>query len=110
MKKGLYQEHCCRYMDQLTVIGLLAGLITTLGFVPQVVKGYRSGRMEDVSLIMPAVLMVGMGLWLVYGIFLNDLPIILWNAVSIALNAVMIFLKLRSDRGKKKGADPQFTR
>ncbi len=95
-------------MDQLTVIGLLAGLITTLGFVPQVVKGYRSGRMEDVSLIMPAVLMVGMGLWLVYGIFLNDLPIVLWNAVSIALNAVMIFLKLRYN-GQKKGADPPIT-
>lgn len=96
-------------MDQLTTIGLLAGLITTLGFVPQVVKGYRSGRMEDVSLVMPAVLMVGMGLWLVYGIFLDDLPIILWNAVSIALNAVMMFLKLRSDRRKRKGTDLQLT-
>ncbi len=92
-------------MDQLTIVGLVAGLITTLGFVPQVVKGYRSGRMEDVSLTMPMVLMVGMGLWLVYGIFLCDLPIILWNAVSIGLNAAMVFLKLRSD-GKRKGADP----
>lgn len=97
-------------MDQLTVIGLAAGLITTMGFVPQVVKGYRSGSMEDVSLSMPLVLMLGMGLWLVYGLFLNDLPIILWNAVSIALNAVMVFLKLRSDRKRKKGADPHFTR
>jgi MtN3 and saliva related transmembrane protein len=97
-------------MDQLTVIGLVAGLITTLGFVPQVIKGYRSGRMEDVSLFMPIVLMVGMSLWLVYGIFLNDLPIIFWNAVAIALNAVMLLLKIRSDRQRKKGADPQFTR
>ena len=97
-------------MDQLTVIGLVAGLITTLGFVPQVIKGYRSGCMDDVSLFMPMVLMLGMGLWLVYGIFLNDLPIILWNAVSIALNAMMVFLKLRSDRQGKKGADPPVTR
>ncbi len=96
-------------MDHLTVIGLLAGLITTMGFVPQVVKGYRSGRMEDVSLFMPMVLMLGMGLWLIYGIFLNDLPIIFWNAVSIVLNAVMVFLKLRYDGQKKKGADPQST-
>jgi len=91
------------------MIGLLAGFITTLGFVPQVVKGYRSGRMEDVSLVMPAVLMVGMGLWLVYGIILNELPIILWNAVSIALNAVIMFLKLRSDRQGSQGTDPQIT-
>lgn len=95
-------------MDQLTVVGLLAGFITTLGFVPQVVKGYRSGRMEDVSLFMPMVLMLGMGLWLVYGLFLGDLPIILWNAVSIALNAVMVFLKLRSDAPKR--ACPPVTR
>jgi len=54
------------------------------------------------------VLMVGMGLWLVYGIFLGDLPIILWNAVSIGLNAAMVFLKLRFD-GKRKGADPPVT-
>lgn len=95
-------------MDQLTVIGLVAGLITTLGFVPQVIKGYRSGCMEDVSLTMPMVLMVGMGLWLVYGVFLGDLPIILWNAVSIGLNAALVFLKLRSDL-KVKGADPPVT-
>ncbi|HQQ25769.1 MAG TPA: SemiSWEET transporter [Methanomassiliicoccales archaeon] len=95
-------------MDQLTIVGLVAGLITTLGFVPQVVKGYRSGRMEDVSLTMPMVLMVGMGLWLVYGIFLGDLPIVLWNAVSIALNAAMVFLKLRSDARRR--ADPPVTR
>ncbi len=95
-------------MDHLTIVGLVAGLMTTLGFVPQVVKGYRSGRMEDVSLFMPMVLMVGMGLWLVYGIFLGDLPIILWNAVSIALNAAMVFLKLRSDARSK--ADPPVTR
>ncbi len=94
-------------MDQLTIVGLMAGFITTLGFVPQVVKGYRSGRMEDVSLFMPMVLMLGMGLWLVYGIFLGDLPIILWNAVSIALNAAMVFLKLRSDLRRR--ADPPVT-
>ena len=37
-------------MDQFIVIGLVAGLITTLGYVPQVIKGYRSGSMEDVSI------------------------------------------------------------
>jgi len=97
-------------MDHLTIIGLVAGLITTMGFVPQVVKGYRSGRMEDVSLFMPIVLMLGMGLWLVYGILLNDLPIIFWNAVAIVLNAVMVLLKLRFNGKKKKGEGPQFTR
>jgi len=97
-------------MEHLTILGLLAGLITTSGFIPQVIKGYRSGSMEDVSLYMPVVLMVGLALWLVYGIFLDDLPIILWNGVAISLNVVLIVLKVRSIGQKKKGADPQITR
>lgn len=92
-------------MDQFIVIGLVAGLITTLGYVPQVIKGYRSGSMEDVSLYMPFVLMVGMSLWLVYGIVLGDIPIMLWNAVSVILNAVIILMKLRYDKQKKRGVD-----
>lgn len=82
-------------MDDLTFIGLAAGLITTSGFIPQVIKGYRSGRMEDVSLFMPIVLMVGMTLWLIYGIYLQDLPIIFWNAVAIGLNCVLLMMKVR---------------
>lgn len=97
-------------MDQFIIIGLVAGLITTLGYVPQVIKGYRSGSMEDVSLYMPLGLMVGMSLWLVYGIILGDLPIILWNAVSVVLNAVIILMKLYYGRQKKRAHDDSVTR
>lgn len=89
----------------MTIIGLLAGLITTSGFLPQIVKGYRTGRMEDVSLFMPLVLVVGMGLWLIYGLLIGDIPIILWNTVAIGLNVGLIYLKLRSDRAGRKGRD-----
>lgn len=96
-------------MDYLTTIGLLAGLITTSGLVPQIIKGYRSGRMEDVSLLMPFVLMTGMALWLIYGLFLADLPIVFWNGVGIVLNAMLIALKLRTDNKKAKELDPPIT-
>lgn len=86
-------------MDQLTFLGLMAGFITTMGFVPQIIKGYRSGSMKDVSMFMPLVLMTGLSLWLAYGLYLQDLPIILWNSVAVALNGVMVLLKLRS-KGK----------
>jgi MtN3 and saliva related transmembrane protein len=85
-------------VDYVTVIGLTAGFITTMGYIPQVVKGYRSKRMDDVSVFMPLVLMIGMGLWLVYGIMLRDVPIVFWNAVSVALNAWIIFMKIRYGR------------
>ncbi|MBN1110353.1 MAG: SemiSWEET transporter [Methanomassiliicoccales archaeon] len=83
-------------MDLPTIIGLSAGLLTTSGFIPQIVKGHRTGSMEDISLGMPLVLMLGMTLWLIYGIYLWDLPIILWNAAAIGLNAVLVLMKLRS--------------
>ncbi|MCU0861867.1 MAG: SemiSWEET transporter [Methanomassiliicoccales archaeon] len=81
-------------MDQWTALGLVAGFLTTVGFVPQIVKGIRSRSMRDVSLIMPIFLGLGMLLWLLYGIWLESLPIILWNAVAFALNMVIIALKL----------------
>lgn len=87
----------------LVILGLMAGFLTTMGFVPQIIKGYRSGNMQDVSLVMPLVLMLGMSLWLLYGIFLQDIPIVLWNTVAIVLNGVMVFLKVHSDnKGNKK--------
>lgn len=97
-------------MDRLAVIGLLAGPVTTSGFVPQVIKGYRSGSMSDVSLFMPLLFMVGMILWLIYGVFLGDLPVVPWNGMAIILSSVLMALKVRSARQKRKGAEPRVTR
>jgi MtN3 and saliva related transmembrane protein len=82
-------------MDDWLMLGILAGLLTTVGFIPQIIKGYRTKRMEDVSLLMPLVLGAGMLLWLFYGISLENLPIILWNVIAFALNMVVVVLKLR---------------
>ena len=82
-------------MDDWLSLGILAGLLTTTGFIPQIIKGYRTKRMEDVSLLMPLVLGAGMLLWLFYGISLENLPIILWNAIAFALNIAVVGLKLR---------------
>jgi len=81
------------------VIGLVAGFITTLGYVPQIAKGYRTGRMDDVSVFMPLVLIAGMSLWLAYGVLLGDVPIMFWNGVSIALNVAIIAMKFYYGRG-----------
>ena len=80
------------------VLGLAAGFLTTIGFVPQLVKGYRTKRMDDVSLVMPMLLSAGMALWLGYGIMIDSLPIIFWNIVALGLNLGMIFLKVKFSR------------
>jgi len=80
-------------MDTWIMLGMVAGMLTTVGFIPQIVRGYRTKKMDDVSLFMPILLSAGMALWLGYGMVLNDLPIIFWNAVALTFNLVIIALK-----------------
>ncbi|MDD1744033.1 MAG: SemiSWEET transporter [Methanomassiliicoccales archaeon] len=87
-------------MDDWLMLGVLAGFLTTIGFVPQIIKGYRTRRMEDVSLLMPMVLGSGMLLWLLYGLSLGNLPIIIWNAIAFALNMGVVGLKLKYSRDR----------
>ena len=89
-------------MDQWTALGLLAGFLTTIGFVPQIIKGYRSKSMGDLSLFMPILIGVGMLIWLLYGIWLDSLPLILWNAIALTLNMVIIVLILKYGRDHKR--------
>lgn len=81
-------------MQDWQLLGLAAGLLTTVGFVPQIVKSLRARRMDEVSMLMPALLSVGMFLWLLYGLIKGDLIIILWNAIGFCLNTGLVCLKL----------------
>lgn len=80
-------------MESLTILGVAAGVLTTASFFPQVVKAWRSKHTKDVSGSMFLMLLVGIGLWLVYGIYLMDLPLIASNIVSLVLVAIMLVLK-----------------
>lgn len=79
------------------VIGGVAAVLTTIAFVPQVVKSWRTRSTRDVSLGMFLILSTGMSLWLVYGILLGSLPLIVANVVTLALAGTMIVLKLRGE-------------
>jgi MtN3 and saliva related transmembrane protein len=74
-------------------LGLIAGTITSFGFIPQLIKGYITKKLEDVSYIMPIVLTIGMFLWLIYGIFRDDLAIIIANVFAIGCNITLIAMK-----------------
>ena len=82
-------------MSLVTLIGFAAGTLTTLSFVPQVVKSYRTKRCDDLSAGMLLAFTSGVVLWLVYGLFLHSAPIISANAVTLALLAVILVMKLR---------------
>jgi MtN3 and saliva related transmembrane protein len=69
------------------MLGFLAGLLTTISFLPQVVKTWKSRSASDLSLGMFFVFSVGVICWLVYGLLLQEMPMILWNAVTLCFSS-----------------------
>jgi MtN3 and saliva related transmembrane protein len=80
-------------VDSFTILGFAAGAITSVGFIPQLIRGYSTKRLDDISYWMPLVLACGMSLWLTYGILRNDLAIIIANAFGVACNFLLVAMK-----------------
>ncbi|MGI0020245.1 MAG: SemiSWEET family sugar transporter [Nitrososphaera sp.] len=77
----------------VTIVGSMAATLTTSSFVPQMVKAYRTKRMQDVSPYLMALFASGTTLWLAYGIFKSDWVIIIANALGTAFNLVLLYMK-----------------
>ncbi|MGA8853798.1 MAG: SemiSWEET transporter [Christiangramia sp.] len=73
----------------------MAGICTTVAVIPQIKKAWKTKKVKDVSPGMFAILMLGVALWVVYGISQNDLPIIATNGVSLGLNSIMLYLMVK---------------
>jgi MtN3 and saliva related transmembrane protein len=82
-------------MDFISIIGLTAAFLTTVSSLPQVVKTIKLKETRDISFWMWTFLSLGIFLWLIYGIFRNDLPIILANGVSLFLVVIVLGLKIK---------------
>jgi MtN3 and saliva related transmembrane protein len=80
--------------DLVQLIGFAAGSLTTLAYVPQVVRTWRTRSARDLSLGMLIALSAGVSLWLTYGIVLGAWPIIIANALTLVLSLVLIVFKL----------------
>jgi len=76
-------------------LGLVAGALVTCSMIPQIVRIFKLRSARDISLLFTTLIMLGMACWLIYGIFLNLTPVILWNAVGVALLSVLLYGKLR---------------
>ena len=77
----------------IELFGLIAGAVTSMGFVPQLVKGYRTKKLEDISYYMPAVLAVGMTLWFIYGFLIEALAVMIANAFGVTCCVLLIIMK-----------------
>lgn len=82
-------------MDIKTALGLIAGAMTTASFLPQVIKTLRSKDTKSLSLVMYLVLVLGVGLWIVYGILEKKAPVIIANSLTLALSSIVLLCKIR---------------
>ena len=82
-------------MNTISLLGLVAGAFTTIAFLPQVLKTWKSRSAKDLSLGMFSIFTLGVAMWLAYGIMINDLPVILANVITLVLASTLLFFKLR---------------
>ena len=76
-------------------LGYLAGTLTVVSFLPQVLRAWKSRQTRDLSMGMYTILITASSLWTIYGIIIHDWPVILTNVLMITLNAGIVAAKLR---------------
>jgi MtN3 and saliva related transmembrane protein len=77
----------------VTLVGSIAASLTTGSFLPQIIKGYRTKKMQDVSPYLMVLFASGTTLWLAYGIFKADWVIIGANTLGTAFNLLLLYMK-----------------
>ena len=82
----------------ITVIGSIAGVCTTVAFLPQVLRVWRMKRADEISLTTFLVFSMGTSIWLIYGLLVASWPIIIANSVTLVLSLTILTLKLKWDR------------
>lgn len=81
-------------MNTVEVLGLVAGTCTTISFLPQVIKTWKERSAKGLSLVMFSVFCLGVVLWFIYGIIIEDIPVIVANLVTLILASTLLFFKL----------------
>jgi MtN3 and saliva related transmembrane protein len=80
----------------ISSIGMLAAMLTTAAYIPQAYKTIKTRSTRDLSLVTFSMLFSGTILWLVYGLYIHDTPLILANGVTATLSGIIFFLKIGS--------------
>lgn len=84
-------------------IGIVAGVLTAVSMLPQLVKVIKEKHVEDLSITMLLSLIAGLILWVVYGFIRKDQPLIYTNIFSVAVNLALVFFRVKYSRKKVLG-------
>ncbi len=82
-------------MTALQMLGLTAGTITSITFLPQVIQIWKTKSAKDISMPMLCLLMIGVSMWLIYGIIAQDAAIIYTNSMVLTMSLIMVFFKFK---------------
>ncbi|MEX0636363.1 MAG: SemiSWEET transporter [Ferruginibacter sp.] len=85
-------------MDFIKILGLLAGTITSITFIPQVIQIWKTKSAKDISILMLGLLITGVCMWLAYGILVKDVAIIYTNGMVLAMSLIMLYFKFRFNK------------
>ena len=80
-------------MPYAEILGLIAGFFTTVAYVPQAIKAFKTKSTKDLSILWLSIAGFGATLWIFYGFSIGSIPIIVWNAGGDVLIAILIILK-----------------
>lgn len=85
-------------METIDLLGMLAGTLTTIAFLPQVIKTWQSRSAGDISIGMLLLFSTGLVMWMAYGIAIGATPIIIANSVTLLLTFALLAMKWRFSR------------
>ena len=87
-------------LDEITlgIVGILAGILILSGWVPQIIRGYKTKKLDDVSPYLMICIFAGAVLWLVYGIAIDDIYIIGVNVAAMFLTMTVLMMKLKYEK------------
>ncbi|WP_066067368.1 SemiSWEET transporter [Neobacillus soli] len=87
-------------MEQMvSFFGYFAAILTTLSFLPQAIKTIKEKNTEGISLMMYSLFTAGVLMWLIYGLFIKDIPIIVANLITFILAVTILVFKVRDSQG-----------
>ncbi len=81
--------------NYIQIIGIGAGILTSISMLPQLIKTFKEKKAENISLVMILILLCGIGSWVWYGFLKSDMPIIFTNCFSFLLNSILLFLRFK---------------
>jgi len=82
-------------MNNALMLGTTAAFLTTISFLPQVIKAHKTRETKDLSLVMYILFSIGLMLWTIYGFLLNSAPIIAANAITLMMCSYIVYLKVK---------------